>query len=170
MTCCMLSLHLHDIFCFKNTSLGDYMYCTECKKFWPYANAPVHIDPGPRSCGRCCREEPRLAARTGGRIRRRRKGPNYIHWEPLVLAAVFWIYSIAMLSLAPEVGPWKNIKAGLPWFLAEPPPLVLIPWPARVGQLQWPSGRFHQPDKRERHRQDEVALVFWSLIKLLKQK
>ena len=30
-------------------------------------------------------------------------------------------------------------------------PPVLIPWPVRVGWLQWPSGR-HHPDKGERHR------------------
>ncbi len=104
------------------------------------AKAPVHVDPGPRSCGRCCGEEPRLAAWTGGRSRRRRKGPNAIHGEPLVLAAVFWIYSIAMLSLE-EVGPWKDIKATRVALIPRRghPPLVLIPWPARVGQLQWPS-------------------------------
>jgi len=47
------------------------------------ANAPVYVEPGPRSCGRCCGEEPRLAARTGGQGGRR-KDPNTIHGEPLL--------------------------------------------------------------------------------------
>ncbi len=47
------------------------------------ANAPVCVEPGPGSCGRCCGEEPRLAARTGGQGGRR-KDPNTIHGEPLL--------------------------------------------------------------------------------------
>jgi len=125
------------------------------------ANAPVHIDPGPRSFGCCCREEPRLAARTGGRIRRRRKGPNFIHGKPLVLAAVFWIYSIAMLSLAPE----RISRQGCLDSLQGPPPPPCFDTLASQSRTVAVA-----TDKRERHRQDEVALVFWSLIKLLKQK
>ncbi len=36
--------------------------CAMAEIHYTLANAPVHEDHGPRSCGRCCGEEPRLAA------------------------------------------------------------------------------------------------------------
>ncbi len=98
--------------------------------FLALANTPpVHEDPDPRSCGR-------LAARTGdwgGRRRRRRKGPNAIHGEPLVLAAVFRIYPSPCFlwkGLAPER--YQGNQGCLDISQGLSPP-VLIPWLARVG-------------------------------------
>ncbi len=80
----------------------------------------------------------------------RRKDPNTIHGEPLLWTVVFQIYSIIALSLegvAPER--YQGNQGCLD--SSQGPAPVLIPWPVRVGWLQWPSGR-HHPDKGERHR------------------
>ncbi len=138
----------------RNTLIGHSLKWRCCSLVGTtLANAPVHVEPGPRSCGRCCGEEPRPAAWTGGwggTKEKKKRSQCYPRGASCLSSRDPDL--LHHCAFSGRGCPWEiSRQPGLPWFLAGATPPVLIPWPVRVGRLEWPSGR-HHPDKGERHR------------------